>query len=51
MMRNMILNLFNIVSNYIGATWSRMITPQHPIGFGPMGVPRNSKAQNLGFCE
>jgi hypothetical protein len=49
MIENMTLNLFNIVSNYIGATWSKMITPQHPIGFGPMGVPPNSKAQNPGF--
>jgi len=26
-----------------------MITPQHPIGFGLMGVPPNSKAQNPSF--
>ncbi len=45
----MTLNLFNIVSNYIGAILSKTITPQHPIGFGLMGVPPNSKAQNLGF--
>jgi len=49
MIENMTLNSFNIVSNYIGATWSRMIMPQHPIGFGPMGEPPNSKAQNPGF--
>jgi len=42
-------NLFNIVSNYIGTTWSKMTMTQHPIEFGLMGVPPNSKAQNLGF--
>jgi len=26
-----------------------MITPQHPVGFGPMGEPPNSKAQNPSF--
>ncbi len=45
----MTLNLFNIVSNYIGATWPKMIMPQHPIGFGLMGVPPNSKAPKPGF--
>ncbi len=49
MTKNMTLNLFNIVSNYIGATVSRTTTPQHPIGFGPMDVCPNSKAQYLGF--
>jgi hypothetical protein len=49
MIGNMTLNLFNIVSNYFGAAWSKMIMPQHPIGFGSMGVPPNLEAQNPGF--
>ncbi len=52
MLKNMTLNLFNIISNCIGNTWWIMNMHHNGIGCGVMVVHHNLKVTSHGFlCQ
>jgi hypothetical protein len=52
MIRKMILNLFNIISNYIGNTWWTMDMHHNGTGCGMMVVHINLRVANQGIlCQ